>query len=376
MNLSDSDAIEAFARDHLSCHVRLGGEARVNRELIADMARHGLFAPFFSANVGGTGDGTVSATQLCAVREGLARVSTEASTAFATQIGGIFVALHHASPQAREEWVPRVVAGEAVSAVCLTEPELGSDLASMAMPAQKVDGGWSLSGTKTWIMKAPEADIFTVFARTSGSGAKGITAFLVPRASPGLTGQAIDALWPDRVGTMHFDEVFVPDSHVIGPVGEGFKIGMGIFDAFRPSVGAHSVGLAEAALKASIAYAQERKAFGQAIGSFQAVSHLLAEMATRLQAARLLVYDAARAYDAADRKRLGPASSMAKLFASQAGQFVVDSAVQIHGAAGLARGHLIEHLYREVRPARIYEGTDQIQREIIARGLLGAGRQA
>ncbi|MGE0230295.1 MAG: acyl-CoA dehydrogenase family protein [Flavobacteriaceae bacterium] len=370
MNLNDPDAVEALARTHLAKHVVIGGEARVNRDLIGDMVALGLFAPFFSADVGGTGDGTVSATRLCAVREGLARVSTEASTAFATQIGGIFVALRHALPDARREWVPKVVAGKAVSAVCLTEPELGSDLAGMAMPAVKVDGGWSLSGTKTWIMKAPDADIFTVFARTSDSGAKGITAFLVPRNSPGLSGEAIDALWPDRVGNMHFDQVFVPDSHVVGPVGEGFKIGMGIFDAFRPSVGAHSVGLAEAALRLSIDYARERKAFGQPIGSFQAVSHLLAEMATRLQAARLLVYDAARAYDEADRKRLGPASSMAKLYASQAAQFVVDGAVQIHGAAGLRRGHLVEHLYREVRPARIYEGTDQIQREIIARGLL------
>ncbi|MCB1477242.1 MAG: acyl-CoA dehydrogenase family protein [Rhodobiaceae bacterium] len=374
MNFSEPDAVEALARDALSKHVVIGGPARVNRDLIRDMAGLGLFAPFFSKGVGGTGDGSISATVLCAVREGLARVSTEASTAFATQIGGIFVALRHALPEARQEWVPKVVSGEAVSAVCLTEPELGSDLASMAMPAEKADGGWSLSGTKTWIMKAPDADIYTVFARTSGSGAKGITAFLVPRSSPGLTGEAIDALWPDRVGNMHFDKVFVPDSHVIGPVGEGFKIGMGIFDAFRPSVGAHSVGLAEAALRASVAYAKERKAFGQPIGGFQAVSHLLAEMATQLQAARLLVYDAARAYDEADRRRLGPASSMAKLFASQAGQFVVDAAVQIHGAAGLQRGHLVEHLYREVRPARIYEGTDQIQREIIARGLLAERR--
>ena len=371
------DEVHKLAVAHVTPFVCWGGEARVDRGLIKLLSQLGLVAPFFSAEFGGTGDGRVSATLLCNYREGLARVSPEASTALATQIGGIFVAARHASEAIRREWIPRVVTGEAVTAIALTEPDCGSDAASMAMPARRVAGGWRLSGKKVWIMKAPDADIYTVFARTSGTaGPSGITAFLVPRQTPGLTGVAIDALWPDRVGNLFFEDVFVPDSHVIGEVDEGFKLGMGVFDAFRPSVGAHMLGLAQIALKHSIRYAKARRAFGQPIARYQAVSHPLAEMATRMEAARLLTAEAARVYDRGDAERprsvSATASAMAKLYATEMAQFVIDQAMQIHGAVALERGHVIEHLYREVRASRIYEGTSEIQREIISRSLIAS----
>ena len=371
----DADEVQRLAAVRIAPFVQLGGAARVHRPLLAELAAMGLLAPFFPKEFGGTGDGSFSATLLSSCREGLARVSTEASTALAIQIGGIYVAVRHAGDDARRQWIPPVVRGEAVAAVALTEPEVGSDLAAMAMPAVRAPGGWRLSGTKVWIMKAPEADIYTVFARTSGTkGPRGITAFLVPGDSPGLSGEAIEAMWPDRVGRLFFDGVFVPDSHVIGNVDDGFRLGMGIFDVFRPSVGAHVVGLSQAALDASVRYAKQRRAFGQEIGKFQAVSHLLADMAARLEAARLLVYHAAGAYDSGlATRQTQSSSSMAKLFATETAQFVVDSALQIHGAVALERGHLLEQLYREVRASRIYEGTSEIQREIIARHLLGEG---
>lgn len=367
----DADAFEALGRERLAHHVRIGQPVSFNRDLMRDLATLGLFKPFYPKDFGGSGDGRVSATLLCSIREGLARVSPEFSTSFATQLGGFFVPALHGSERVKREWVPAIVAGEAVCAVALTEPALGSDVASIAMPAARVDGGWRLSGEKTWIMKAPAVDVYTVFARTAASGgARGISAFVVPASSEGLAARPIDSLWPDVVGAVSFDDVFVPEENLVGPLDGAFKLGMSIFDAFRPSVGAHVVGLAQAALEASVAHARTRTAFGKRIAEFQAVSHLLADMATQLGAARLLVYDAAAVYDRGDMKAAGPAAAMAKLFASQAAQFVVDGALQVHGAAGLERGHLVEHLYREVRPSRIYEGTDQIQREIISRQLL------
>lgn len=367
----DADEFEALARERLARHVRIGQPVSFNTALMRDLAGLGLFRPFYPKEFGGSGDGRVSATLLCNIREGLARVSPEFSTSFATQLGGFFVPALHGGTEVKRRWVPPIVAGEAVCAVALTEPALGSDVASIAMPATKVEGGWRLSGRKTWIMKAPAAAVYTVFARTSLSGgSRGISAFVVPADSEGLSAAPMDTLWPDVVGNVSFDNVFVPDQNLVGPLDGAFKLGMGIFDAFRPSVGAHVVGLARAALDASIAYARERTAFGKRIAEFQAVSHLVADMATQLKAARLLVYDAATIYDRGDMKAAGPAAAMAKLFASRAAQFVVDGALQVHGAAGLERGQLVEHLYREVRPSRIYEGTDQIQREIIARQIL------
>ena len=367
-----ADEVEGLAATRLAPFISIGGPSRVERGLLKEIAGAGLLAPFFPERFGGAAADPISAARLCASREGLARISTEASTALAIQIGGSYVAVLHGTDEARDEWLPAVVRGELVAAVALTEPQVGSDLAAMAMPATRTPGGWLLSGSKTWIMKAPEADLYTVFARTSGSsGAHGITAFLVPGASKGLTGSPIETLWPDRVGRLQFDAVFVPDHCVIGEIGEGFGIGMSIFELFRPSVGAHVVGFAKAALDATITYAKERQAFGRSIGGFQAVSHQLAEMAVRLEAARLLVYHAAETFDSVQDVRIKRStSSMAKLFATEAGQYILDAALQIHGAAGLERGHLIEHLYREARAARIYEGTSEIQREIIARVLL------
>jgi len=281
---------------------------------------------------------------------------------------GGYPILSRARPTVREEWIPKLSLGEAVAAFALSEPEAGSDAANLALHARRDRDGFRLTGTKIWISNAPEADVYSVFARTSASGAKGVTAFAVPRDSEGLSGEHLELLAPHPIGRLDFDGVRVEADQVLGDIDGGFAVAMDTLDLFRPSVGAFAVGMGQAALDAAVAYTQEREAFGKPLSHFQAVSHQLAEVATEIQAARLLVRDAAAQYDSGVRP-VRRASAMAKLFATEAAQRAVDVAIQVHGARALQKGHLLEHLYREVRAPRIYEGASEVQREIIAREL-------
>jgi hypothetical protein len=309
-----------------------------------------------------------SARDLCELREGLAHGCTDAETALALQGLGGHPILRTARPQISDDWIPRLTAGTAVAAFALSEPEAGSDAAALTLRAERDGDGFRLTGTKMWISNAPEADVYTVFARTSENGARGITAFAVPGDSDGLSGEPIDLLSPHPIGRLDFDGVPAGPEQVLGEVDGGFSVGMQTLDLFRPSVGAFGVGMAQAALDAAVEHATRREAFGRPLSDFQAVSHQLAEIATEIQAARLLVRDAAAMYDAGVRP-VRKASAMAKLYATEVAQRAVDVAIQVHGARALAKGHLLEHLYREVRAPRIYEGASEVQREIIAREL-------
>jgi acyl-CoA dehydrogenase len=336
-----------------------GKKGRLNPPLVRALGEHGLLELAFAG----------SALELCLLREGLAHGCTEAETALALQGLGGHPILSAGTSEVREEWLPRLAAGEAVAAFALTEPDAGSDAASLSLRATRERGGFRLTGTKTWISNAPDADVYSVFARTTaGAGARGVTAFAVPRNSDGLSGEALELLAPHPIGRLDFDGVRIDDNHVLGEVDGGFKVAMETLDLFRPSVGAFAVGMAQAALDAAIAYAASREAFGHPLARFQAVSHQLAEVATHLEAARLLVRHAATVYDSGVRP-VRRESAMAKLFATETAQHAVDVAVQVHGARGLEKGHLLEHLYREVRAPRIYEGASEVQREIIAREL-------
>jgi acyl-CoA dehydrogenase len=268
-----------------------------------------------------------------------------------------------------------VLAGEAVAAFALTEPDAGSDAASLSLSAEPDGDGFRLTGEKVFISNAPHADIYTVFARTTaGAGARGITAFAVPGESPGLSGTPIPFVADHPIGRLSFDGVRVPSTHVLGEVDRGFGVAMRTLDLFRPSVGAAAVGMAQAALDAAVAHALERRAFGHPLAALQGVSHQLADVATRVQASRLLVHSAAAAHDAGITP-ITEAAAMAKLFATETAAMAVDVAIQVHGARALEHGHLLEHLYREVRGIRIYEGASEVQREIIARQLFRqAGR--
>ncbi|MFH8528652.1 acyl-CoA dehydrogenase family protein [Streptomyces tendae] len=243
--------------------------------------------------------------------------------------------------------------------------------AAPAALAAAPDGtsAWRLTGEKCWISNAPEADFYTVFARTTpGAGARGVTAFLVPADRPGLTGTPIDMLSPHPIGALAFDAVPVTADDVLGEPDRGFRVAMDTLNLFRPSVGAFAVGMAQAALDATLAHTTARDAFGGKLRDLQAVSHQVAEMALRTEAARLMVYAAATAYDAGAAD-VPKRAAMAKLLATETAQYVVDKAVQLHGARALRRGHLLEHLYREVRAPRIYEGASEVQRGIVAKEL-------
>jgi acyl-CoA dehydrogenase len=362
--------VRALAREVLAPIAAAGRPGRVNRELVRALGEHGLIAALVPPRQGGEAG---SALDLCLLREALARECTDAETALALQgLGGHPIAVAASEPAARR-WLPAIVAGEAVAAFALSEAAAGSDAAGLELAASPDGDGWRLHGEKAWISNAPDADVYTVFARTTpGARSRGITAFAVPGDAEGLRGEPLELLAPHAVGRLDFDGVRVTRAQVLGEVDQGFGLAMRTLDRYRPSVGAFAVGMAQAALDAAVAHAAARRTFGRPLADFQAVSHTLAEMATRTEAARLLVYAAASRHDQR-AEGSGALAAMAKLHATETAQWVVDAAVQIHGARALQRGHLLEHLYREVRAPRIYEGTSEIQRTVIARALLREG---
>ncbi|MGW0077960.1 acyl-CoA dehydrogenase family protein [Streptomyces cellulosae] len=352
--------LRTLAAERLRPLAEKGEPGRVNRALVAELGALGLLSRLF----------TSGALDLCLMRESLAQACTEAETALALQGLGAHPVHAHGTPGQKERWLPRVSDGTAVAAFALSEPGAGSDAAALSLSAER-DGpdGWRLTGGKCWISNAPDADLYTVFARTTpGAGARGVTAFLVPADRPGLTGSRLDMIVPHAIGALTFDGVPVTSADVLGEPDAGFRVAMDTLNLFRPSVGAFAVGMAQAALDATVAHTAVRDAFGGRLKDLQAVAHQVAEMSVRTEAARLMVYAAATAYDegADDVPRR---SAMAKLLATETAQYVVDTAVQLHGARALCRGHLLEHLYREVRAPRIYEGASEVQRGIIAKEL-------
>jgi acyl-CoA dehydrogenase len=342
---------------------------RVNRALVRALADHDLLPWLFPERLGGRQPAETSALDLCILRDALAAESGDAETALAMQGLGAYPILEAGTAEVASVWIPKVAAGEAVAAFALSEPDAGSDAAALAMSAERDGDAFLLTGEKTWISNAPEADIYTVFARTSGDrGSRGVTAFAVPGDAAGLSGEPIDLISPHPIGRLVFDGVVVPADHVLGEVDHGFRVALSTLSRFRPSVGAYAVGMAQAALEAAQRHVDEREAFGGPLRDLQVVAHKVASMAVATHTARVVVYDAALAFDLGD-DRLPFRSSAAKWQATETAQRVVDDAIQLHGAAALERGHRLEHLYREVRAPRIYEGASDVQLEIIAREL-------
>jgi alkylation response protein AidB-like acyl-CoA dehydrogenase len=350
--------------------------AGLNRPLLAALGEHGLLARLF-----GPDGRSAAALELCLLREALATVSTEAETALALQALGSYPFVLFGTAEQAGRYRAGVIDGSLVAAFALSEAEAGSDAAALQLRAEPDGDGWRLTGEKSWISNAPDADVYTVFARTADTRARGITAFVVPGDAPGLSGERLRMLSPHAIGRLTFDGVRVGPNELLGAPDDGFKIAMRTLDVLRPSVGAFAVGMAQAALDAAIEHATQRQAFGGVLTDQQAVSHLLAEMATRTEASRLLVYAAAAAHDTAAAAEdpaggsadlLSRKAAMAKLFATESAQFVVDAAVQLHGARALQHGHLLERLYRDVRAPRIYEGASEVQRTIIGRSLVRA----
>ena len=342
----------------------------MNWDLARALGKEGVFPLLVPSAWGGALEGPFRLMTLCLVREELARLCPPAEELFAIQGLGSYPILLAGTEAQKTAWLPPLARGEQVPAFALTEPEAGSDAAALQTRAERDGDAWLLTGAKRFISNAPAADLYVVFAKTAPDrGTKGVSAFVVPKGAPGLSGAPMHTLAPHVIGELRFDRCRIPGANLLGGEHEGWRVAMGTLDVFRASVGAQAVGLAQAAFDLALAHARGRIQFGQPIAQFQAIQAKLADMATELHAARLLVYSAARLRDGgAPRTTLE--SSMAKLYATEMAQRVVDQALQIHGGAGVLRGSPIERLYREVRAARIYEGTSEIQRLIIARQLL------
>jgi acyl-CoA dehydrogenase len=364
-------AVEAWAASHVAALVP-EGEARgpeldeAARRLVRGLGRAGLLAATIPASCGGRSE-ALDVRTLCLAREILARHEGLADFAFAMQGLGSAALSLFGSPEQQRRHLPAVGRGEAIAAFALSEPEAGSDVGAMRTTATPDGGGFVLDGTKTWISNAGLADFYVVFARVGDApGAKGLAAFVVDADAPGLrVADRIDVAAPHPLGTLRFEGCRVGADRLLGKPGDGFRIAMSVLDAFRSSVGAAALGFARRALDEAVARALERQVFGRKLADHQLTQAKLADMAVAIDASALLVYRAAWTRDTA-RGRVTREASMAKLFATESAQRVVDEAVQIFGGLGVVSGVAVEKLYREVRALRIYEGTSEIQRLVIA----------
>jgi acyl-CoA dehydrogenase len=311
---------------------------------------------------------------LCLIRETLARHDGLADFAFAMQgLGAGPISLFGNADQ--RHWLARTRSGEAIAAFALTEQKSGSDVANIGAKASRDGNGYVLDGEKTWISNGGVADLYVVFARTGeATGAKGISAFIVAGDVAGLSVvERLDVISPHPLARITFDRVRVPATSMIGAPGDGFKIAMATLDVFRATVAAAALGFARRAFDETLKRVRDRRMFEGTLADLQLVQGAIAEMALDIDAAALLVYRAAWAKDSG-AARVTREASMAKLFATERAQRVVDQAVQLHGGDGVRRGHIVERLYRDIRALRIYEGASEVQKVIIARQMLaGAG---
>ncbi len=307
---------------------------------------------------------------LCLIRETLARHDGLADFAFAMQGLGTGAISLFGAPEQRD-WLRKTRAGKALSAFALTEPRSGSDVANMETTARLDGDHYVIDGEKTWISNGGIADLYCLFARTGGPGAKGISAFVVPAASPGLTvTERLETVAPHPLATLRFEGVRVPAAARIGEEGAGFRIAMSVLDVFRSTVAAAALGFARRALDETLARVRERQLFGAPLFDLQMVQGHVAEMALDVDAAALLVYRAAWTKDSG-APRVTREAAMAKLYATDRAQVVIDKAVQLHGGDGVRRGGVVESLYREIRALRIYEGASDVQKVVIARQTIG-----
>lgn len=355
--------LEAWASGHLP--VDHGDVDAACRGLVAALGAGGWLQH------SGAGEGErLDVRTLCLIRETLARHDGLADFSFAMQgLGMGAVSLFGTAEQ--REWLGRTRAGKAISGFALTEPGSGSDVAATATSAVKGPQGWVLNGEKTYISNGGIADVYVIFARTGEApGAKGLSAFLLPADTPGLSVvERIEVIAPHPLAHLALKDVVLPESALIGRAGEGFKIAMSVLDVFRSTVGAAALGFARRALDEALARVQSRRIQGAPLSDLQMVQGHLADMALQIDAAALLIYRAAWTKDQG-ALRVSREAAMAKLYATEAAQKVIDMAVQLHGGDGVRQGVAVEALYREIRALRIYEGASDVQRVVIARSIL------
>jgi acyl-CoA dehydrogenase len=323
------------------------------------------------AAYGGSAD-TIDTRAVCLIRETLARHSGLADFAFAMQGLGSGAISNFGSHEQKQRYLPRVAGGTAIAAFAISEPDAGSDVAALQCAARKDGGSYLINGEKTWISNGGIADFYLVFARTGEeTGAKGISAFIVEAGAPGLEiAERIEVMAPHPLARLVFNDCRIPAIQRVGDPGQGFKIAMSTLDIFRSSVAAAALGFARRALQEALSRSTSRRMFGQVLADFQLTQAKLARMATDIDAAALLTYRAAWLKDMGQPVTVEAA--MAKMTATETAQQAIDSAVQIFGALGVVSDQVVERLYREIRPLRIYEGATEVQQLIIARGIIKA----
>jgi acyl-CoA dehydrogenase len=337
------------------------------RKLVKQLGEAGWLQP----TAPGEGNERLDVRSLALTRETLARHDGLADFAFAMQGLGAGPISFFGTDAQRAAWLPKTRAGEAIAAFALTEAASGSDVANITTAARREGAQYVLDGEKCWISNGGIADFYVVFARTGEApGARGLTAFIVEGGNPGLgVAERIDVIAPHPLARLKFENCRVPADAVVGKPGEGFKVAMATLDVFRTTVGAAALGFARRAMAETVARVRQRQLFGAAMTELQMVQGHLADMAVALDAGGLLVYRAAWAKDQG-AARVTREAAMAKLYATEAAQKIIDTAVQLHGGDGVRSGHPVETLYREIRALRIYEGASDVQKVIIARAVL------
>ena len=337
------------------------------RSLVADLGKAGILRNCVPADWGGASE-TLDVRSLALCRETLAYHCGLADFSFAMQGLGSGAISLFGSEEQRETWLPKVAAGQAIAAFALSEADAGSDVAAISTSAETDGDGFLINGSKTWISNGGIADLYCVFARTGEApGARGLSAFVVDATNPGLSiEERIDVIAPHPLATLGLRDCRVPADAMIGAPGEGFKIAMATLDVFRTTVAAAALGFARRALDEALGHTSERQLFGAPLSALQLTEAAIADMATEIDTSALLVYRSAWAKDCY-QNRVTREAAMAKLYATEMAQRIIDRAVQLFGGKGVTKGFVVESLYREIRALRIYEGASEVQKVIIAR---------
>jgi alkylation response protein AidB-like acyl-CoA dehydrogenase len=360
-----------FVEREVAPHAREWDRAEaMDRGVVSKLAEVGFLGAGLPEKFGGLGLDMLS---YCLVMEELGRADSSVRGIVSVNVGLVGKTIANwGTDQQKREWLPRLASGDTLGCYALTEPGSGSDPASLATSAERDGGDWVISGSKVFITLGSWAGVALVFARTGGPGARGITCFLVRTDSPGFSATPMKGklgLRAQDTAELFLDGVRVPDTDRLGGEGEGFSVAMSALDNGRISLAAGCVGIAQGCLDACLEYARERRQFGKAIGSFQLVQELLAEIAVETEAARLLVWRAAALADRAERHTLE--SSVAKYFASEVSVRAANASVQVHGGYGYVDEYPVGKYLRDARVTTLYEGTSQIQKLIIGRALTG-----
>jgi butyryl-CoA dehydrogenase len=362
--------IETFARDVVGLRAAgIDKSGEFPTDVMHAAAQYGLLGVTIPKQWGGAGRDYVS---YALAIETVARASATVAVSLSVTNSLVAEVIAHAGrDQQREKWLRPLATGEAIGAFALSEPDAGTDAANQKTKAVRASGGYRITGQKVWVANAEEARVVIVFACTRpGLRGQGVTAFLVPMDTPGIRRTArADSLGVRGLGCMDLDlDITVDDDQVLGHVDQGFRLAMWALQGGRVAIAAQALGIGQAALDEAIAYAKQREQFGQPIANYQAIQWMLADMATELEAARMLTLKAAAAKDTQEKSAFE--ASMAKLAASEAAHKAADKAMQILASAGYRRGSVVERLFRDVRATEIYQGTSEAQRMIIAANVL------